>query len=79
MAALPGLIAVAVVAIRKRQASLTLFMVAGAAFVVAAFLHIRMILYWAPFGYIIAGAVCAWVTGLVSNLRYRLALAAVLE
>ena len=78
MAALPGLIAVAVVAIRKRQASLTLFMVAGAAFVVAAFLHIRMILYWAPFGYIIAGAVCAWVTGLVSNLRYRLALAAVL-
>jgi asparagine N-glycosylation enzyme membrane subunit Stt3 len=82
MAALPGLIAVAVVAVRKRQASLTLFTVAAAAFVVAAFLHIRMILYWAPFGAILAGAVCAWVTGFAArrfaNNRYRLPLAALL-
>ena len=83
MVALPGLIVVVVAAFRKRQASLTLFAVASAAFVIAAFLHLRMILYWAPFGAIIAGALCAWVTGFINErldhkLEFRLALAGAL-
>lgn len=69
--ALPALLWIAVLAFRTRRAALVLTAVCSIAFTVVAFLHIRMILYYAPFAAMLAGAVCAWLTRLAGSARAR--------
>ena len=76
--ALPGLLWIIIFAFRKRQPSLTLLALFSLAFTIAAFMHLRMILYFAPFAAILAGAVSAWLSRFATDLRYRLPLAAAL-
>jgi len=73
--ALPGLLWIAVFALRKRQPSLTLLALFSLAFTIAAFMHWRMILYFVPFAAILAGAVSAWLSHFAGDLKYRLPLA----
>jgi asparagine N-glycosylation enzyme membrane subunit Stt3 len=74
--ALPALIWIIVFAFRKRRPSLILLAVYSLAFTIAAFLRLRMILYYVPFAAILAGAVCAWLARFATVPRYRVALAA---
>src|SRR5579862_6041594 len=72
--ALPALAGICILALRRRRPPLTLLAVFSLAFTAAAFLHLRMILYWAPFAAILAGAACACLTRLLPHLRQRLLL-----
>lgn len=76
--ALPALAALAWLAFRRSRPPLTLFVVFSAAFTVAAFLHMRMILYFTPFAAMLAGAACGWLLDFAPNLTIRLPLSGAL-
>jgi dolichyl-phosphooligosaccharide-protein glycotransferase len=78
IAALPGLIWIVVRAFRHRRQAHILLALFSVAFTIAAFLHLRMILYLVPLAAILAGVVCASITRFAGDWRRRIVLGGVI-